>query len=100
MAVIAIGLGGSKSPSALISPNGAILNRQKTDVTRKSGTEASKILQKQIQKLYAVAQKSDQEVTATGSHLRFFFASLIRMTHIITFYETCKFNKGHKYFSL
>lgn len=66
MAVIAIDLGGTKSLAALISPNGDILNRQKTEISHKGGTVVCEILQKQVQKIYGIAQKSDQNVTAVG----------------------------------
>jgi len=66
MAVIGIDLGGTKSLAALISTQGQILNRQKTEITRKSGKLVSEILQKQIQKLLTVAQKTSREVTAVG----------------------------------
>ncbi len=66
MAVIAIDLGGTKSLAALISNKGDILNRQKTEITRKSGPLVSEILQKQIHKLFTIARKSNQDVTAVG----------------------------------
>ena len=66
MAVIAIDLGGTKSSAALISPDGSILIRDKVEITRKSGALVCGILQKQIKKLYANAQKSKQNVDAIG----------------------------------
>lgn len=66
MAVIAIDLGGTKSLAALISPNGTILNRQKTEITHKGGRGVCEVLQKQIQNLYLVTQKLNENVTAIG----------------------------------
>ncbi|MBC8490939.1 MAG: ROK family protein [Candidatus Marinimicrobia bacterium] len=66
MAVIAIDLGGTKSSAALVSPDGSVLIRDKVEITRKSGTLVSKILQKQIQTLYTKALRSGQDVSGIG----------------------------------
>ena len=66
MAIIAIDLGGTKSSAALMSPTGAIFNRQKTEISRKTGAFVSEILQKQIKKLTKVADDEGKQVTAIG----------------------------------
>jgi glucokinase len=66
MAIIAIDLGGTKASAALMSPNGAIFNRQKTEISRKSGKLVCEIIQKQIKKLVKVAKESGQEVAGIG----------------------------------
>lgn len=66
MAVIAIDLGGTKSSAALITSTGKILIRQKTDITRKSGSFVSETLQKQIHSLLKLAQKNVKKVSSIG----------------------------------
>jgi len=66
MTVIAIDLGGTKSSAALISSEGVILIREKVEITRKSGPLVSEILQKQIQKLYSLAQRDNHKISAIG----------------------------------
>jgi len=66
MAVIAIDLGGTKSLAAIITSDGTVLNRQKMEITRKSGVFVSEILQKQIHTLLNLAQKLEQNISAIG----------------------------------
>mgnify|MGYP006300287317 CR=1 FL=1 len=66
MAIIAIDLGGTKSSAALMSPNGGIFNRQKTEISKKSGAMVSESIQKQIKKLIKEASKEGLPVEAVG----------------------------------
>jgi len=66
MTVIAIDLGGTKSSAALISHQGKILNRHKTEISRQSGSSVCATIRKQIQALLTFARKNNFKVSAVG----------------------------------